>query len=146
MFQEEHSHTDMLTSSTRTRMDITTQLTISSKTKKQRLEDLLLPTLTCLSLLLWATNLAMLKPIQIHLLCGKHNSVTSPTELKLLLINSCAQEKLSGMSRMDLLCCFLTDTMATAQSIHHAELKDTCSSVTKTNSFQRTYNLSTLKD
>jgi hypothetical protein len=89
------------------------------------------------------TNLAILKHIQIPSLCGKLSSVILQMAPRLLLINSYVVEKPNGTSRMALLCFCHTAMMVKAQSIPHAELKDTWSYVTKMNSSQKTVKITT---
>lgn len=95
MLREELSHIDMLTSSTKTRWVTTTQ-SIKLPEKDKAAENSLLPTHIYLNLLLWVTNLDMLRHIQTLLYSGRHNSVTLPMEHKLSSISSIAQVKPSG--------------------------------------------------
>jgi hypothetical protein len=147
MLREEPSVTDMLTFSTKNRMVTITQLIKFSlkKTNKKASESLLPPTLTYLSLLLWDMSWDMHRPIQTHLLCGKHSSEILPMEHKLLLINSWFQVKQSGMLRMVLFYYCLMDMMDKVQNIHPAEQRDSLFSVIKMSSSQKTVIMITSK-
>ena len=136
MLKEEPSHTDMLTSSTKSRTGTTSQ-SITSYHRETSV-DSLLPTLIFLSLQFLVTNWVMLKHIQTLSACGRHSSVTLPTELRLLSINLSLQVKPNGTSRTGLSCFCHMATTVLVQSTHHQESKDSCNSVTKTRSYLRT--------
>jgi hypothetical protein len=135
MSREELLVIDMLMFSTKIEMATTTQLiTLFHKEKR---ENSLLPTLIFQNLLFSDTNLDIRCQTQIPWSFGRHNLVILQTGLKLSSINSSAQEKLNGMSKVDLLCFCLMAMMDRVQNIHLLELKDTFNCVTKMRLFQK---------
>jgi len=129
MSREVPSPTDTLMFSIKIRMDIITQLQTSLLRVPE--EDLLLLTPIFLNLRYLDMSLVFLKLIQTLSSSGRHSSEILPMEHRLSLINSSVRESKNGMLRMDLLCCYHTDTMELAQSIPRAESRDTSNSAIK---------------
>ena len=131
--KEEPSLTDMLTCSIRTRM-VNTHLSTTQFLRGREDNSLpqtpISPNSQC-----WDTNLGTLKLIQTPSACGRLSLVILQMELRLSSINSSCLERLSGMLRMDSLCCYHMDLMDKVQSIPQQELKGISSSVIKMTKF-----------
>jgi hypothetical protein len=127
MLKEVLSHTDTQLFSIRVKTLHTSLSTALSPMLRSR--DSRFLTLICQSLVCLATNTATPKHIPILSLFGRLSLETSQTRPRLSLIPSLLLENQSGMSDQDLSCFFLMAMTVTAQSTHHAELKDTSSFV-----------------
>lgn len=137
MLREEHSLTDMLTCSIKTRTVTTTQSTRSfqRKIRRRESESSLPPTPISLNSPLWDMSSDMPRLIQTRSLFGRLSLEISQMELRLSLINSWCLEKPSGTLRTGLFSSCLTDMMDRDQSILHAGLRDTSFCVTKMSLF-----------
>jgi hypothetical protein len=125
-----HSHTDTLTSSTKTRM-VTTVLSRRLSAAPTKLDSLLQQARIFQNLQSLVLSMATPRPTPTRFVFGRPNSVTSLTVLRLSSTNSWLQVKQSGTSRTVLFCYCLMDSTVRDPNTQVPASKDSYSCPTR---------------